>query len=214
MGIKILQEYIVPRVGPAPIIVEAGAHIGRDTLKMSQLWPQGHIHAFEPVPALFTQLIERTASRSNITCYPYALAKSIGTAMMHVSSGRSTATSSLLEPAEYKEEFPNTIFTQTLVPTITLDSWAQQHTISHVDFMWLDMQGGELAALQGATSLLPHVKAIYTEIALTHRYKNNPLLPEITQWLQEHGFVALFTQLIKPTWGNTLFVNATTEPLL
>ena len=39
-----------------PVIVEAGAHIGRDTLKMHAIWPQATIHAFEPVPPLFKQL--------------------------------------------------------------------------------------------------------------------------------------------------------------
>jgi hypothetical protein len=36
-----------------PTIVEAGAHIGVDTVQMSKRWPRGTIHAFEPIPDLF-----------------------------------------------------------------------------------------------------------------------------------------------------------------
>ena len=35
-----------------PIVVEAGAHVGSDTIEMSKLWPGGTIHAFEPIPHL------------------------------------------------------------------------------------------------------------------------------------------------------------------
>ena len=32
------------------VIVEAGAHRGFDTVQFARLWPEGTIHAFEPVP--------------------------------------------------------------------------------------------------------------------------------------------------------------------
>lgn len=53
MNENISKEYIAQFLPPNPIIIEAGAHIGRDTKKMARQWPNAHIHAFEPVPALF-----------------------------------------------------------------------------------------------------------------------------------------------------------------
>ena len=53
--------YTIARYLPAdPVIVEAGAHLGYDTLAMSRCWPRGHIHAFEPIPSIFSQLQQRT----------------------------------------------------------------------------------------------------------------------------------------------------------
>ena len=49
-----------------PIIVEAGAHIGVDSIEMAILWPEGHIYAFEPVKGHLSKLIENTMNHSNI----------------------------------------------------------------------------------------------------------------------------------------------------
>jgi len=40
-----------------PVIIEAGAYIGNDTLEMSKVWPKGRIYAFEPVPMLYEKLV-------------------------------------------------------------------------------------------------------------------------------------------------------------
>lgn len=164
-SITISKSSIVPFLTNNPVIVEAGAHIGRDTLKMKKQWPQAVIHAFEPVPELYQQLRTATANIPGIFCYPFALAGHTGTATLHKSSVRSTATSSLLEPHLYKQEHPTTQFEPISVSTITLDRWMKAYTISHVDFLWLDMQGAELLVLQHATELLRTVTAIHTEVA-------------------------------------------------
>ena len=49
-----------------PSVIDAGAHIGRDTLKMSRLWKGGRIYAFEPVPALFAKLQANTRKCKNV----------------------------------------------------------------------------------------------------------------------------------------------------
>lgn len=201
------KEIIAHYLPPNPVIVEAGAHIGRDTKKMYTIWPKCTIHAFEPVPELFAELTKNVAKYSNVFCYPYALSSQIMTTTLYKSGGRSTATSSLYEPMGYLQEHPETFFTPITVQTITLDSWAKQNTIHTVDMLWLDMQGGELAALQGAQELLKRVSVIHTEVALNERYKNAPLYPEIKNWLEKHGFSVAYEALGKSHWGNVLFVR-------
>ena len=51
-----LLPLISPLLPNNPIVVEAGAFNGADTKEISQFWPQGTIHAFEPVPEIFTKL--------------------------------------------------------------------------------------------------------------------------------------------------------------
>lgn len=188
-----------------PVIVEAGAHIGRDTLKMSAAWPTCTIHAFEPVPELFQHLTCNVASNSRITCYPYALSNHTGTNTLFMSSGRSTATSSLYEPAE--QQHPTTFFTPLTVQTITLDDWACNYGIEHVDGMWLDMQGAELLMLQAAPMILKTVSVIHTEVNFTQRYKNIPLYPEMKEWLMQCGFSVALEAQGNSDWTNVLFIR-------
>lgn len=191
-----------------PTIVEAGAHIGVDTIQMSKRWPQGTIHAFEPIPHLFSQLQSNTAKRKNVCCYPMALGKETGAAKMFVSSGRSDASSSLFPPKAHLTYHPDILFeTEIQVPTITLDHWAAEQGIKKIDFLWLDLQGYELAVLQAATNILTTVQAIYTEVNLDETYAGVALYPELRQWLAGHGFKVLREDLPWQDGGNVFFVK-------
>ena len=57
-----------------------------------------------------------------------------------------------------------------------------------VDFLKLDIQGFELAALRGAVSLLPRVAMIQSEVEFAPIYAGQPLFSELELFLREHGF--------------------------
>ncbi len=202
------KSYIAQFLPSNPIILEAGAHIGRDTIKMAKEWPHATIHAFEPVPHLFEELKKNTTTVSNVHCYNVALSNQSGSATFYQSGGRSTATSSLLAPKEYLKEHPTTTFEKIIVPTITLDDWAKCNRIIQVDFMWLDMQGAELLALQAGIDLLKTVKAIYCEVSFQERYENNPLAHTIKAWLAQQGFMSIKEDIQNKPWGNVLFIKS------
>ncbi len=205
--LPISKDFIGSFLPKHPLIIEAGAHIGRDTLKMALLWPQAQIYAFEPVPSLFDQLKERIKGQPNVHCFPLALSDSTGMATLHVSSGASTAASSLLEPWEYRQKRPNVLFDPLQVPTITLDQWAHEHNISHIDFLWLDMQGAELSVLKASHHIFPTVKALLIEASLSERFKSNPLYTQIIAWLESQGFKALGQDIPKHDKINIFLVR-------
>src|SRR5579872_7029568 len=93
-----------------PVVIDAGAHDGRTTLELSRLWPNGTIHAFEPVPQLFSDLQRRTSNSLNIKTYNVALGHEKGTAIFYVSQGRGDGSSSLLEPKDHLVHFPDVKF--------------------------------------------------------------------------------------------------------
>ena len=190
-----------------PTIVEAGAHKGKDTIKLSKTWPKGFIHAFEPVPELYTQLLKATRKRQNVTCYPLALSDNSGKSRIFISGGISDGSSSLLKPQEHITIFPDVTFDEFIdVETITLDEWAQKNSIRKIDLLWLDLQGMELNVLKSGTEVLKNVKVLYTEVSLVETYKNAPLYPEFRQWLEEKGFKAQREE-ITGLMGNVLFVR-------
>ena len=192
-----------------PVIVEAGAHIGLDTEEMSRLWPKGVIHAFEPVPELYEKLEQRTGHLRNVVRYPLAVADRSGRSKMFVSSGASDGSSSLLTPKEHLDEHPDVRFDQAIeVRTITLDDWARQQGINHVDLLWLDMQGAELAAMMAAPHVLRTVKAIHLEVSLKEVYEGGPLYPEVRRWLEAQGFRVEREALPWPDMGNVLFTRS------
>jgi len=198
-----------------PIVVEAGAFNGRDTQNMALTWPLSIIHAFEPVPQLFTIVQKNTKLYDNIYCYSYALSNQNGSALFHVSEklmkpGIPSQAGSLRRPKErlnYSSiHFPYTI----MVPTITLDTWAQEHQIDRIDLLWLDVQGHELTALQAGQHILQTVSATLTEVGFFENYEGQASYADLKNWLEGHGFHLVgrdFETMQDWFFGNLLFVR-------
>jgi FkbM family methyltransferase len=202
-------ELIAGELPDDPAIVEAGAHIGRDTVRLAHAWPLGHVHAFEPVPDIYAQLRRNVSRLRNVTTYPFAVGAASGTAVLHVSSGASDGSSSLLSPAAHLDVHPDVTFADDIeVATVTLDGWAEANGIERVDFLWLDMQGAELSALQAAPRMLEGVRAIQTEVSLLETYAGVTLYGRYREWLEQQGFVVVYESLEWEDMGDVLFVRS------
>lgn len=208
----ILAQYLPKN----PVIVEAGSYDGRDTIKMATKWLQGTIHAFEPVPELFVKLKTNTARLKNVGYYNRALSNKIGTATFYVSEmpknpGIPSQAGSLHKPKKRLIWSP-LVFPRTIeVETVTLDAWAEKHTISHVDFLWLDMQGHELSVMQAAPKILQTVSVIFTEVGFIEGYEDQPTHKEVKFWLEKQGFTEVGRDFENTTswfFGNMLFVRS------
>ncbi len=208
-------DYITPFLPDNPIIVEAGAFNGADSVKMATHWPKGVIHSFEPVPKIFQRLQAATQPYSNIHCHPIALSDHNGTAEFYVSEkpqhpGIPSQAGSLLKPKKRLNLSPLIFPTTINVPTITLDTWAHNNAISHIDFLWLDMQGHELAVLKASPHILATVKVMYTEVSFLESYADIPQYLEVISWLESQGFVEFgrnFENTSDWFFGNIVFVR-------
>jgi FkbM family methyltransferase len=202
----ISKEFCAQFLPPDPTIVEAGSHKGKDALEMARAWPDARIYCFEPNPDLFTKLTENTKKISSIARYPYALSDSSGPSEFYLADGKVDAVSSLLQPGKSFEQ-RNINFTLSKVSTITIDEWADQNSISRIDFLWLDLQGAELKALQGAKKILPTVTAAHIEANLEARYVGAPVYDELRSFMEHNGFCVAAEAFYQKTWGNVLFVR-------
>lgn len=203
--LTVIKEYL----SETPEVLEAGAHTGKDTIAMANMWEQGHIHAFEPVPELFDKLARRVkkSSYNNITIYNLALGESDGVQNMYISSGASDGSSSLLEPKDHLINFPQISFNkQQPVRVYTLDSWAYTRGITKIDFMWLDLQGMELPVLKSGKTVLNSTTVIYAEVSNAEGYKKQTRYTDLKNWLTGEGFTAK-VEAVTNGEGNVLFIR-------
>lgn len=218
-------NFVKPLLPDNPVIFEAGAYNGLDTRKMVEFWPKSFIYTFEPVPELYALLKKNTADLKNVRRFPLALSDKKGTAQFFISEyvyapGTPSQSGSLLAPNEHLERSKEVVFPKHItVPTQTIDGWARENKVSHIDFMWLDMQGHELNALKHATHILPTVKLIYMEVEFVKAYKDQPLYNDVKAWLESKGFSVIALDFDESHalresipvgegyFGNAIFIN-------
>ena len=128
---------------------------------------------------------------------------------MHVSSGESDASSSLLKPTGHLKNHPNVHFSHTIeTRTLSLDSWARENGVGNIDFLWLDMQGFELPMIEAAIETIGGVKGIYSEVSVSETYENAILYTEFKKSLEDLGFEAVLELIPANTdMGNVLFIR-------
>ena len=209
--IEILAQFLPHN----PTIVEAGAYDGRDTQKMVVQWPECTIHAFEPLPEIYARLEKNTAHLPQVHRYPLALSDHDGTALFYISErpskpGIASQAGSLHAPKERLVHSP-LIFPRTAsVKTIALETWAHEHAIQTIDLLWLDTQGHELAIVQAAPNMLPHIKVVLAEVSFIESYEGQPRYFDVVAWMTTHGFEHVgrdFEDTTASFFGNALFVR-------
>ncbi len=202
----ITPELLLSHLPPFPILVEAGAYDGADTLRLAK--HARRVHAFEPVPALYAALVTTVSSCPNVRVYPLALGGDERAQNMWISGGDGTASSSLLPPRLHCVAFPGISFAdRETVSVTTLAKWAGREGVEHIDGMWLDMQGAELEALKAAGPLLDDVRAIVLEISTDELYEQMPLWPEVEEWLNRRGFQTVEVEMETSQFGNALLIR-------
>lgn len=192
-----------------PAIIDCGAHTGKDSVELANLFPLGQVHAFEAAPEIFEILKRRKTRRNNLNFHNLALADTDGEMDFYISEGKSDGSSSLLRPKTHLTDHPDTFFRKSVkVPTITLDNWAEKNQIQKIDLLWLDMQGYELKMLKASEKILNTVSVIHTEVSIKETYEGVAQYEELKTFLENQGF-EMIMEAIPPGWdmGNVLFVR-------
>lgn len=203
-------DTLMSEIAGDAVILEAGAADGADTLRLQRAFPGSSIYALEPVPSAFAELKDRTRSLSNIVCVQAALADRDGPTFLNVATDTesgSADSSSLLMPLEHASIFPNVHFESRIsVRGLTIDSLIKQSSLEWPDFLWLDLQGMELAVLRSSPEAMTRVRAIYMEVSRRPLYGGMPLYQEVVQAMTDWGFTIRVNQ-VGPISGNALFMR-------
>src|SRR6476469_5256119 len=171
-----------------------------DHINLNQEWeifsPNLTIYGFDADASACEQMNAHLANQ-NIPWVekhiPVALWNSEGTAELYIT--REPGCISLHQPSEeYRQRFTSgskamELIDSQVVNTTTLDNFCQAEGIDAIDVLQIDVQGGELQVLQGASEILKRsTLAIITEVEFMELYKNQPLFSDVDVYLREQEF--------------------------
>lgn len=206
-NLRVLAKFLPPN----PVIVEAGAYQGRDTLKLAQRFPEGTLYAFEPLRTAFPKLCEAVAPFKNVICLNQALNNTSGVNdfyICHGTYGRSPVFefhSSLLPPT--KEMEVHLLGPIEKVSCISLLDFCEKEKIEKIDLLWLSAEGNEKQILAGAHHLLSHISLVYIRTQLFPSRLSLTLFQDLRKFMEKNGFVLLSHFFLPHIHGDALFIK-------
>jgi FkbM family methyltransferase len=204
---RVLHEWL-RRCGPAPVVWDVGASEGNYTALVRQARPDARIYAFEPHPRTFARLAARWTGQG-IQCLPFALGAKPGMqALWDYESTAQGSSHATFYPATVRRETGARLIPQE-VEVRTVDEVATAVAVATIELLKLDVEGNELACLEGAAGMLAQgrIAAIQFEFnsmhldARVHMSDFAERLPGFTLYrVLPHG-------LLRLDFKNTLLTN-------
>lgn len=149
------QEYDISFSGTPQVIIDAGANIGFTTLFFTKRYPTAKIFSLEPDSENFKILKNNTRVYKNITSIQAALWNKKGT--IEIKDKGYGVRGFMAE-----EGAAGSI---TSLPSTTMDDLMQEHTISSIDILKIDIEGSENEVFSsGAEKWLPVTKCLIIEL--------------------------------------------------
>lgn len=213
----LVQSQIMKALGNKEIrVFDIGAHRGQTAKVYRSHFPSSEIYCFEPYPDSIAEIKEQFSNDPKTHIVPMAVAQQKGSLSFYVND--LNVTNSLLPlTSDIKRYYSQKNRQKKVIDVngIDIDTFIQEEQLASVDILKLDIQGGELSALQGANALLESgdTPIIYTEVSFFSQYDGAPLFYDIWTFLIQYGYsllniynmtVATKGQLLQ---GDALFVN-------
>jgi FkbM family methyltransferase len=150
---------------PLKVIFDVGANVGQFAIEARQDLPDAKIYSFEPHPLTFEKFVK---SNTDKLIFPYSLALSDKdgevTFYEYACEGDGTQINSLVPDARFPTRFGHKS-REIKVRSSTIDHFCETLNIDQIDFLKIDVEGGELAVLKGSTRMLTRerIMAVYME---------------------------------------------------
>lgn len=170
-------------------VLDIGANRGQFGAALRRARYAGRIVSVEPLGDAYARLVEASGADPQWTAERAAVSDRPGEITINVSDN--LVSSSVLPILERSvAAAPSTRYVRSeQVPATTVDDLVARHGIvPEQALLKIDVQGYEIAVLDGAADTLEHFAAVRTEMSLVALYEGQTLLPDMIEYLGKRGF--------------------------
>lgn len=153
-GEKQLLEFLAKKDVQINTLFDVGANDGTYSLLLSEIFPKANIHAFEPVPDTYQAAEKALKDKPNVALHQLGLYKENCTLDIYNDSDNPNNQISSVYAEGLVDFYATTALHKLKIEVKTLDSFCEENGIRSIDFIKIDVEGAELAVLQGAEKMI------------------------------------------------------------
>ncbi len=197
-------------VGPldAPhVVLDVGAHHGWFFHCWLDWCPEAEVYAFEPTPKSFNRMFELYGHDPRVHLFQLGVGAEPGEGKLNVLED-SQVSNSFLKPQQSTWdviEYKTGTVSSYPVSVTTLDGFCAEENIPGIYLLKIDVQGFELAVLEGSMNILPSVDYVFVESGIRRLYEGAPSFADVFLFMESQGFHLMHLR----TWhrGNRVLVE-------
>jgi len=164
-------------------IIDVGANRGDWTRTALEIFPAARVIMIEPQFEMVAPLEALCREKSNVFVVKAGAGSEPGQLLQTI--WEDLAGSSFLPPENMALQKQGK---QRLTPVVTIDSVLTEHRDFQPDLIKLDIQGFELKALAGATSILGRTEMLILEVSLFEFVPGQPTAREVIAFMGDRGY--------------------------
>ena len=188
-GLEFLSSQLFNRMKNRRLCLDVGANIGNHSLAFAEHFAR--VLAFEPNPTTFKLLAINAELVRNIMPYRLGASNRKETITAYQDALNLGATTTIRSIAEYRAQNQNGVISTVQFEVDRLDCVLSAPDLHLVDFIKLDVEGQEAAALEGMEAILRASGPVVAMEALADSFKDGRL-PSV-EILKSHGYMHFYS---------------------
>jgi FkbM family methyltransferase len=186
-----MLTYLSLRDRDFPVIFDVGSNTGTYAANLCRMFPKAQVFCFEPVPSTFSKLEAWASGTAQVTAVNLALGNHSGELDMHLHDDHTPSSSLLPSTTNNTRLFPITARQSSVrIKAERLDVFVKDKALNLGSgaLMKIDVQGYELAVLEGARDTLKLTHAVIVEVILDDLYENQSRFEDVFAFMIAAGF--------------------------
>ena len=181
------SQVIARFINSGNVVFDVGANAGDWT---REVFSQGHdveVHLFEPIPHVYKTLILNLDKKNISNNLAVGQKEEVKTFYYYENH---PLLSTFYRRLDVEKQIPIGVPKQITVLTTTIDNYCQRHSIKRINFLKIDVEGGELDVLYGAKHFLETGRIDYLQFEYGGTYLDaKTSLKEAFEYLQKFGYL-------------------------
>lgn len=181
------ESQVISRfINAGNIVFDVGANAGNWTAEVLSQQPDVEIHLFEPIPYVYKKLIQNLDK--NLVYNNLAVGKKEEVKKFYYYENHSLL-STFYRRLDVEKQIPLGVPKELTVLTTNIDNYCQRHGINRINFIKVDVGGGELDVIYGAKYFLETGRVDYLQFEYGGTYLDSKTtLKEVFEYLQQFRY--------------------------